>query len=276
MDRAPTRNQRTTGLRRWGRAGPALFLVLALLAACATRGQVEAIVAESNAALVSPYVDVPGETTGDWQESVQDIDRFIDAHEDNATLVNHLRVRQAMILTAHGKRNLADQYWRLVQRDALNSDRDRSLYDTGRHLSWWYQAAPDAARIDGDEADAARSALSTAIASTAEGSDIRTYLSTLRAQLELRMARDSHLAAPATELPAALERYVDAIGADEGWITSLESLSSQDLASARAIKAFRYRIWLRELIQAYKQTALDLELPSDQVDWRPDWVDRVG
>jgi hypothetical protein len=262
-------------LGRWVRPGWALLVALLVLSACATRGQVEAIVAESNAALVSPYVDIAGEGGGDWEQSVRDIDRFIDAHADNPTLVHHLRVRQAMLLTANGRRNLADQYWDLVQRDALSSERDRSLKDVGKHLSWWYQAAPDPARLDSAEAAAARTALSNTLESTTAGSDIRIYLSTIRAQLEVRMARDSQLEPAATELPASLEGYIDAIGADQGWITALQGLDEEDLASARGIKAFRYRIWLRELIGAYKRAAEDLDLPADEVDWEPDWVDGV-
>jgi hypothetical protein len=269
------RRSRKLDLRRWARPGWALLVALLALSACATRGQVEAIVAESNAALVSPYVDIAGEGGGDWEESVRDIDRFIDAHADNPTLVNHLRVRQAMLLTANGKRNLADQYWDLVQRDALSSERDRSLKDVGKHLSWWYQTAPDPAYLEPADAAAARTAFSTALESTTEGTDIRIYLSTIRAQLEVRMARDSQLKPPQAELPASLERYIDAIGADQGWITTLEGLEEQDLASARAIKAFRYRIWLRELIGAYKRVAEDLELSMDEVDWAPDWVDGI-
>lgn len=262
--------------RRWALARNALLLTLALLGACATRGQVEAIVAESNAAMVGGYVDVPGQPGADWEESIRDLDRFIDAHPDNATLVNHLRVRQAMLLTANGSRNLADQYWDLVDRDALDSERDRALKDVGQHLSWWYQAAPDRARLDPGEASAARTALSSTLEITTPGSDIRIYLGTILAQLEVRMARDSQLEPAETELPAALERYIDAIDAEAGWITALEGLDQEDLASARGIKAFRYRIWLRELIGAYKRAAEDLDLPEDELDWAPDWVDGVG
>ena len=262
--------------RGWTRIARALTAAVVLLSGCATPGQVETIVAESNAALVSPYVDIADAPQGDWQQAVQNIDRFIEAHADNAVLVNHLRVRQAMLLTANGQRNLADQYWGLVDREALDSDRDRVLTDLGPHLSWWYRVAPEPDRIGSADAAAARTALSNAIPSAPADSDLRIYLATLRAQLEVRMARDSHLASPSTELPASLEAYIGAIGADEGWITGLEGLSDQDLASARQIRAFRYRIWLRELIGAYKRAASDLMLPPDEVDWKPDWVDDVS
>ena len=258
----------------------AVLLAVVLLSACATRGQVEEIVAESNAALIGPYLDIPDPQEGqasdaNWEQVLADIDRFIESHPGNASLVNHLRVRQAMLLTANGRRNLADQYWALVDRDALDSDRDRALADVGEHLSWWYQAAPTFDPVDSGEASAARNTLSTTIASTPEGSDIRIYLSTIRAQLEERMVRDDRLSPASTELPAALERYIRDIGADATWITGLDELTDADLATARQIKSFRYRIWLNELIGAYKETAEDLELPTP-VRWRPTWVDGIG
>lgn len=264
---------------RWTRAVHVLLLAVFLLGACATRGQVEQIVAESNAALVGPYVDIadsePGSGQGgDWEQSLADIDRFIEAHPDNAPLVNHLRVRQAMLLTANGRRNLADQYWALVDRAALDSDRDRALTDVGEHLSWWYQAAPTFDPVDAGEAEAARSAFSSAIEGTPPGSDIRIYLSTIRAQLEERMARDERLSPAETELAAALERYIADIGADSTWITALDDLTPEDLETARQIRSFRYRIWLREIIGAYEETASDLGV-GDAVDWRPEWVGRV-
>ena len=253
-----------------------VLLVVLLLGACATQGQVEEIVAGSNAALVGPYLDIADAQQGqpsdaNWEQALADIDRFMEAHPDNASLVNHLRVRQAMLLTANGRRNLAEQYWALVDRDALDSARDRALADVGEHLSWWYQAAPTFEPVDPGEATAARNALSATIASTPDASDIRIYLSTIRAQLEERMARDDRLSPASTELPAALERYIRDIGADSTWITGLDELTGPDLATARQIKSFRYRIWLKELIGAYKGTASDLDLP-EPVEWRPEWV----
>lgn len=264
-----------TYVRRWVGSSATLAAVLGVAAACATTRDVERIVAETNAAMVSPFVDIAGASQGDWQQALAGIDDFIDAHPGNRALVAQLRLRQAMLLTANRKRNLADQYWDLVVPGDLQNERDKSLEAVGRQLSWWYWQAGERAEMQADAAAAADDAvtrLSETIPATEAGSDTRVFLSTIRAQIVVRQGRDSLLERPETALPVALNAYIESIGADSTWISDLDDL---DVTAARQLKAFRYRIWLRELIGSYKRAATDLELDANDVDWKPDWVDRV-
>ena len=96
---------------------------------CATQRQVSIAVAESNAALVSPFLDraQPGGSGDTWKEAVSKLDRLIAAHPAEKTLVNHLKVRQAMLLTVNRQDSLASMRWKDIDPGALKTERDRAL-----------------------------------------------------------------------------------------------------------------------------------------------------
>ncbi len=68
------------------------------------------------------------------------------------TLVNHLRVRQAMLLTVNGQYNLAEQRWKDVDGSALTNARDKNLYRNSETIVWWYRRAKIQEPLDLDVA----------------------------------------------------------------------------------------------------------------------------
>ena len=90
----------------------ALLACLVMTLACATKNQVKLIVANSNALMVDRYVErVGGKDDEGWEGAVAQIDALIAANPDEKVLINHLRVRQAMLLTIHTQITLARMTW---------------------------------------------------------------------------------------------------------------------------------------------------------------------
>jgi len=258
-------------------------LLIAGLAGCATKQEVTHIVADTNAAFVSPYLEAPktARKGNAWKEPVERIDRLIAQYPDQKKLVNHLRVRQAMLLTVYEQGNLAEERWKAVEDNELTTERDQSLHACWRYLVWWYKRAGIFDPLDAKEMQKAEKALSKldeTMKNVGQGSDIHIYLGTIRAQIALKIANDSDVSTPENEaqvqknLVASLEAYALLFDQqeDKDWIENNKNTDGREL---RSIKDFRYRIWLREMIKGYKETARSFGM---QPIWKPDWVNNLN
>jgi len=251
----------------------AILLLSCTLSGCVTQQEVKAIVAETNAAAISPYLDRPTGTgrqpATEWQEAVKRIDRLIEAHPDQATLVNHLRVRQAMLLTVNGQNNLALERWNLVIAEALDSERDKRLHALHEALVWAYKNLKLTAGVDIADASSRLDSFKTKTKDVEEY-DLKIFLHTIRAEIALKLANsydeDTDEAIVEDLLAQELEVYIDAFKqADKDWV---KDNPTTDLSSAMTIQDIRRRVWLREIIKLYRAEGDGLS-PK----WSPPWVD---
>lgn len=246
------------------------------LAGCATEQQVRDIVTNSNAAMLSPHLELPGDKESQsWKQAIGDIDRLIAANPDQKTLVNHLRVRQAMLLTVNGQYNLAEQRWKDVDGGVLTNARDKRLYENSETIVWWYRRAKIQEPLDFDVARGHKQRLDTGLKGLQDPS-IRIYLATIRAQIALKIANDADVSDPQKQSEVAntmvtdLERYVQYFSPDDQhWV--IDNPNSNVMEGESLMADFRNRVWLREIIRNFKITAQELELPSS-LAWKPDWV----
>jgi len=261
-----------------------VFLLAAfawVLAGCATRADVVEVVSATNLAMVTPGLSQSGKAGGDaWKEPVEKIDKIISEHADEKKLVAALRLRQAMLLTVHGKNNLANAAFGLVNETDLHSERDKALFNLRKEITWWYRRAPKVQPFSKNERDKAKKSLkafSDRCNKLKKGSDIRLYLETMRALMAVRVANDS----PAqqekskqavTELMIdALKRYVDAFDVeDHKWLKKnfLHTEFSEELPLAR----LRARVELRMTVRRYFKVARDRKF---QPDWGLLWMQEL-
>jgi hypothetical protein len=128
----------------------AALLVLAILgggSGCATRRQVEEIVARSNAVMLETQLGVgldlltntvPGATgPAVASDASAKIDAFIDAHADQPETVAALRIRQGVLLLSQRRFNLARAAFNAAPGDHLHTDRDVALKRLSEPLIWW-------------------------------------------------------------------------------------------------------------------------------------------
>jgi len=259
----------------------AVFLVSAM-AGCATKQEVGRVVAETNAALMSPYLEEPGKAgmTTAWKEPVERIDRLIAQYPDERKLVNHLRLRQAMLLTVYEQGNLAEERWKVVDGNELTTERDKSLHACWPHLVWWYKRAGIADPLDFEEmgkAEEALGGLDETLAPLPAGSDTKKYLGTIRAQIALKKANDSDVSSSEKKtrveefLVDSLRKYASIFQEkDVKWVRENRVQRPGELLS---ISDFRYRVWLREMIEAYRETASALEM---EPIWEPKWIQNLN
>ena len=227
-----------------------LLAVTVALAGCATQAEVRAIVAESNAALVSPYLQRPGvEQPGGDQEAMARIDRLIEANPDDATLVAHLRVRQAMLPTVRGHMAVATEIWSRVDPAKLVSERDRTLFDVRKPLLFAYSRLSAPAGLNVDEKAAAKKHVATLTGSIEPSKErsLRIYLATVRALIEAKRAdsmdEENEMAAIAALRESALAAFLSVFDASD-----LEWLQRNEPVPGTAdVTLFRERIWLREV-----------------------------
>jgi hypothetical protein len=247
--------------RSWLGLAPLLLAgVLVLSTGCVTKRDVEEIVVGTNAALVSPYLNRTGEDASGGETALADIDRLIRSHPDNPVLVNHLLVRQAMVLTIQKKSALAEQRWGRVQSAELKSERDRALYASREALVWAYHRLPESSPLDANEMTLARShidELDGALASV-ETPDIAIYLHTIRAEIALKLAdsmdEDRDKARITELLTTSLETYAESFAVeDRAWVRA--NFGQASSAAELSIQQFRQRIWLRDLMKAYLEQA---------------------
>jgi hypothetical protein len=249
------------------------------LSGCATEQQVREIVTNTNVAMLSPYLELPGNTKSNgndgWKNAIMDIDRLIAANPGQTTLVNHLRVRQAMLLTVNGQYNLAEQRWLDVDGSALTNERDKSLYENSETIVWWYRRAKIQEPLELDVARRHKQGLDPGIEALQDPS-IRIYLATLQAQIALRLANDADVSDPLKQSEVArtmvtdLQQYVQHFSPeDQQWV--INNPNRNMMAAETLMADFRNRVWLREMIRNYKITAQALELPP-ALAWKPDWI----
>lgn len=245
------------------------LLLCCTLSGCMTQREVKAIVAETNAAAVSPYLDRPADMQpGNWKEAVGRIDRLIEAHRDQATLVNHLRVRQAMLLTINGADDLARQRWKLVEAKALNSERDEKLHDLHEALIWAYKNLKHHAQVDINDANDHLTSFKKK-AKKIKDYDLRIFLHTVRAEIALKLANsydeDEDRTLVEGLLATELATYIEAFNeTDRDWV---KNNPQKDLSSAMTIQDIRRRVWLREIIKLYRDEGEGLN-----PEWSPKWV----
>ena len=262
-----------------------LVLVAGILS-CATAKDVRKIVAQSNAAMIAgPPLDKAGVASSDtWREAVAQIDRIITENPDQKTLVCHLRIRQAMLLTVYQQGNLAEQRWKMVEDCALTTERDKNLYANWDALVWWYKRAPNPNIFDDTEKGKAinfMEKLGTSIDNT-DSHELQVYLATLRAQMALKLDGSTN---PLTveqmtdlhaDLVTHLKEYINVFTPEEhNWVMANPNIDVDDHISVTEI---RNRVWLRSLIKAYlkiangyRQTAVGFGLP-EQPAWEPIWI----
>jgi hypothetical protein len=267
-----------------------LYLATLILSAgilgCATAKDIREIVAQSNAAMIAgPPLDKAGAESSDvWKETVGQMDRIIAENPDQTTLVNHLRVRQAMLLTVYQQGNLAEQRWKLVEGDALTTERDRALYENWKGLVWWYKRAPNRNILDDIEKEQAKKfmgELDTSI-NTIESHELRVYLATLRAQMALKLdgsidpLNAEQMVKLHADLTTHLEDYIRVFTPEErAWV---QDNPNTDVADHLSLIDIRNRVWLRSLIKAFFEIANDYSQiarsfgVSEQPDWEPAWV----
>jgi len=189
--------------------------VLLLADSCATKGEVEKIVAESNSALLAAGVpDVQlradgssGGGTGDWQSDSRKIDALIAAHPDQTAMIGALRVRQGVLLLANRQYNLAQAAFDAAT--DLKTDRDKTLKNLSPSLVWWYQHSADATlnQLQRDKAREALSAFDAQISNVRDSPDIRDFLAEMRAYIGLKLASEEQGETKRTTFVDTLNRY---------------------------------------------------------------------
>jgi hypothetical protein len=239
---------------------------------CVTQQQVKAIVTETNAAMVSPYLQAPknGEegVQEAWQQAVTKIDRLIAAHPDQAVLVNHLRVRQAMLLTVNKQQSLAEMRWDQVDAGNLENERERAFYQCRVALVFAYNGLT--ANLNPAETaslTARRSEIDTAL-QYVETRDIRVYLRMVQAHIALKQANEMDEENEQKEiqkiLASGLNAYVGEFSKEAlEWVkANYESVDEEGLT----IGEFRDRYWLRGMIKSYVGEASNSGLSPE---WSP-------
>ncbi len=253
-----------------------IFSSALLSSGCVTTEQVEAIVAESNSAMVEPYYqkpDDPGDTNG--VGAVEKIDSLIAAHPDNKVLVNHLRVRQAMILTIQGKENLANQRWGMVEAGELKNEREVAFYQSREALVFAYSKLEDHSALATNE----QKAIARAHRKTIEDAtgnvktrDIVIYLQMIRAMTGLKLANamdeEQEPQAVTGLLASSLNEFAATFtNQDREWVK--DNLNKANMTDEMTIQDLRQRVWLRDLAKAFWSEA-------DSKELHPAWSPEVG
>ncbi len=291
-----------TNLRTRALAGAICLSALASSACLAMKKDVEnavqttnaamvATVAEHSAALVDqPPLDLPRSQQGDeWREPVAKLERIIAMNPDQTVLVNHLRVRQAMLLTVYQQQNHATLLWDAMDCDVVTSERDRALCTNGHGLVWAYTHAldPDPFLTEEDSRNARNHlAAFDRTLPAVENHDIAVYLGSVRAITALRLHKSADprsaqdVAALHDGLASDLEAFVDLFTVDEqGWVQENATMA---VADSLAVSEVRNRVFLRGLVREYRFVADQFApVASDfNVDggppWRPPWVGTVS
>jgi len=262
-----------------------ISLLLCFSVACTTTDQVKELIVSSNAAMVSSSLMAPGETAkpNQWQQPVADLDQLIAQNEDQATLVNHLRVRQAMILTVHQQDNLATARWKQVSEQALQTERDLGLFKHSEALVWWYKRADKVNPFDQSEVNKVQSFVSRLNDSlaTVSNPDLAFYLGTVMTQMRYRLLGQRDVSSQEKQqqtqedMTLWLQNYIDLFSDDDkAWLNSYsrKDLDGISTADASNIADFRRRASLSEMVRSFCELSDDLEFENPE--WKPsswDW-----
>ncbi|MEA1946277.1 MAG: hypothetical protein U9N83_03120 [Thermodesulfobacteriota bacterium] len=184
--------------------GVILCLVAVAATGCATQGQVIEIVNQSNELMLISMIDMnssvlpgAGLPSGNpdspgiepWEEASGKIDAFIATHSDQKTLVSALRIRQGMLLLAHGEYNLARAAFEMADPVHLRTARDTALYNLREHLIWWFEQDKTIVTTDNfKKGEIALVKFQEEIDKIGESPGIRDYLAEMRAYIALQMA----------------------------------------------------------------------------------------
>jgi hypothetical protein len=264
--------------RPWAHTLSIGILALLLFGGCVTQQQVKAIVAESNAAMVSPPLNIPeGEQGASWREAVTRTDQLIASNPDQPVLVNQLRVRQAMLLTVNRRDSLAEACWKRIDGSALRTERDAALYEHHACLVWWYRRASIAAPLDRRERPKAEGFVRNLSGSIhgLETRSVRIYLGTIRVQMELKLLNSSRINTPERR-QAVVEGLADALEGYVGLFSEAHTQWVQDhwetdlMPEAMTVTELRHASWLRRMIREFKVLADQRNLEA--VVWRPAWI----
>ena len=205
-----------------------ISLIFLVMTACATRRDVQDIVAKSNAALITatitgagnidsigiPYAGIGQDPTASeskpWMESSAKIDAFIAAHPDQKVTNNALRMRQAILLLSYEQYNLAKASFNMVEPQHLATARDKALYNVRDHLVWWFglNKMADMPLSEFNKADMALNGLQAEINKLGDSPDIRDHLAEMRAWISLNAALNTTSEAKAkTYLEDGINNY---------------------------------------------------------------------
>jgi len=174
----------------------AILLTLAMiLTSCATKKDVQAAVASTNETIVDLLVEQPGlrlnaATDTNWRQPVAQIEKIIQSNPDQPIMVNHLRVRQAWVLTVYGQHNIANEVWRNVDPKSLVTEREANLYANRKGLTWWMDKTQSGSVfIEDSETSLARSHIARfdSSANAVESHDLEAYFATLSGSVSLKL-----------------------------------------------------------------------------------------
>lgn len=275
----------------------AILLLLTSVVGCATRQEVQSIVDESNRMIIdrfeadrlqsellaveamagelaSPNAAVkPGDA---WQQASNRIDEFIANHPDQVTTNNVLRVRQAMLLLAHGQNYLAEQAFDLVDVSAnppLVTERDKALYAQRAHIVWWFAANGRVLAPEQAKAQAALDSFKSQVQALAPGSEIGHYLAEMRAWIAYAWAEevidpDANTARLKDGLDTLLDRHSDA---SRAWMKDNPGVIGGGIVTFDddvPLLDLRHRLRTLRVIKAYRQTADEQDIsPSYKYPW---------
>jgi hypothetical protein len=125
-------------------------LAAGLLASCATKREVQQIVTDSNAAILSQQLGADSDLVIAAEKKGKSnaldaasgrIDAFIAAHPDQMETAAALRVRQGMLLLSAKEPELAQAAFAQAAVTNLHTPRDQTLKAISEHLLWWFEAS---------------------------------------------------------------------------------------------------------------------------------------
>ena len=254
------------------------------------------IVAQNNAAMIEvPSIHSPNEPINSneaWRGPVVKMDRIIEMNPNLTTLINHLRVRQALVLTVYGQDNLAERRWDMVNPGELKSERDSGLLENRSGLIWAYKRLRETPPLNGSEIDEAQrfmNQLDETIRKV-DNPDFKAYLATVRAQIALKV---NNSADPQTKqemmrwqsgMLADLKGFVEVFSESEKmWV---QKNPNTKVADHLTVNEIRNSVWLREGIRSFRETAenenvgfkdlaQDFDLPV-KLEWEPGWIKNLN
>ena len=254
------------------------------------------IVAENNAAMIEvPSIHSPNEPINSneaWRGPVVKMDRIIEMNPNLTTLINHLRVRQAILLTVYGQDNLAERRWGMVDPGELKSERDNGLWENRSGLVWAYKRLREMPNLHGAEIEEAQrfmNQLDKTIGKV-DNHDFKVYLSTVRAQIALKV---NNSADPRTKqemmqwqssMVVDLNGFVEVFSElEKKWV---QNNPNTNVSNHLTVNEIRNSVWLREMIRNFRETAedenlgfsdlaRDFDLPVKPA-WEPGWIENLN
>jgi len=276
-----------------------LFIFLITAGCLATKQDVREAVDESNKAIAStiafntvaliPDSELtlqPNENNTTWQKSIEQMDLIIASNPDQGILINHLRVRQAMLLTIYRQDNFAREKWKLVEVDKLVTERDRKLQENSEVLVWWYKRSANPQNLSVNfEIPKALDFIQNMDASinSTQNHDMKIYLAAIRAQLALRVLRGTptgnktELIDKQNQLVKDLEQFVNAYDQQEiDWLRNNPNFESGD---SIPVYELRNIFWLSSIINRYMNYDKCIqERPYNipKAVWSPEWLNNIN